>query len=557
MWMIIGANGYTLDPRANSFAVEVEGQSKSRDFEALVIHHGRVVAIGEAADLRLQFGAKVSRIIDVQGATVIPGLIDSHLHVAALGEQAAELDLSGTSSARELLLRVREFANHVPDDGWILGRGWDDNRFTAKGLPTLKELDEASGTKPMLLRRVCHHAYLANSVAFLRAGLSLDAKDPADGYYGRDEHGKLNGQVFENASRPLLLAVPKKTTSDWKNAVRIGMETALKSGLTGVHTDDVRSLGSFEAVWHTYASLIHESGVRLRVHELVDFSRMDETIGFLKAMPKEVTRDAWISRGAVKLFSDGAMGSRTAWLSEPYSDLPGWLGTPIYERDELFERVRIAHEQGLAAAVHAIGDAAVELTLMAMAAAPSVNQRDRLIHAELIRPDLISRMVDLGDSLAVDVQPRFTVSDFPWLADRVGEHRVKYACAWQKLKNAGVHIAGGSDAPIEPVSPLMGIHAAHTRRGPHSEGEGYGPEERLSALDSVVLFTKGAAFAAGQEDRFGTIAQGREADLTILSKDIVNPSCPDDILESEVLYTIVGGEIAYAFPGGFKEESTG
>lgn len=557
MWMISGANGYTLHPRSRFLHPMGAGQSVSRDFEALVIHDGRVVAIGDTADLRIQFGTRLSRIIDVQGATVIPGLIDSHLHVAALGEQAAQLDLSGAQSARELLIRVREFAHRVSDDGWILGRGWDDNRFTEKGLPTLEELDEASGGKPMLLRRVCHHAYLANSAAFRRADLSLNSVDPADGYYGRNEHGQLNGQVFENASRPLLLAIPEKTQAEWMHAVRIGMETALKNGLTGVHTDDVRSLGSFEAVWQTYSSLIHQAGVHLRVHELVDFGSIDESLRFLRALPEDAGEDAWLSRGAAKLFSDGAMGSRTAWLQEPYSDLPEWTGTAIYEPDALYERVRIAHEKGFGAAIHAIGDAAVDVTLRAMAAAPKVQQRDRLIHAELIRPDLISRMVNLGKSLAVDIQPRFTVSDFPWLAERVGGTRVKYACAWRQLQSAGVYIAGGSDAPIEPVAPLLGIHAALTRRLPYSQGEGYQPQECLSALDSVLLFTSGAAFAAGQEDRFGMIAPGREADLTILSNDIVNPTHPDDILQAEVLYTIVDGEIAHAFPGGVKEESTG
>lgn len=536
--MIVGANGYTLGPRS---------QMGRSDFDALVIDGGRVVAIGTADELRLQAGARANEIVDVEGATVIPGLIDSHLHVAALGEQTTQLNLEGTTSAAELLTRVKEYAAGMTTDGWILGRGWDDNRFTVKGLPSLQELDDAAGGRPMLLMRICHHAYLANTAALQRAGLRQDSPNPADGYYGRDEHGHLNGRVYENASRPILRAIPAKSRSAWADAVRAGMETALKTGITGVHTDDVRSLGSFDAVWQTYHALIHEIGIRLRVHELVDWHHIDEANRFFC---ETKATDEWLTRGAAKLFSDGAMGSRTAWLSESYSDQPGWSGTPIYERDELVERVRIAHEKGFGAAVHAIGDAAVDLTLEAMAAAPPVLQRDRLIHAEIVRADLIERMKNFGDKLAIDIQPRFTVSDFPWLADRVGPTRVKYACAWQTLRTAGLHIAGGSDSPIEPVNPILGIHAAHTRRFPLGGTPVYEMQECLSLTDAIWLFTAGAAFAAGQEDRYGSIGVGKPADLTILSRDIVAPSHPDELLDTDVLYTVVGGDVAYSFKDG-------
>ena len=564
MWMIVGANGYRLQDYHRTLqsgstssvqsGLDPQGRTGFDRFNALAIDNGKIVAVGDAADLRLQLGALVDRVVDVEGATVIPGLIDSHLHVAALGEHTAQLDLTGVASRDELLAKVRDFSSRISADRWVVGGGWDDNRFAVKGLPTLAELDEAAGGRPLLLTRVCHHAYLVNQAALRAAQLTLESSDPDDGYYGRDEHGRLNGQVFENASRPILKALPEKSREVWKGLVRVGMETALKQGITGVHTDDVRSLGSFDAVANVYHTLIYDEGIRLRVHELVNWASMDEALAVLEQYPYE---DEWFTRGAAKLFSDGALGSRTAWFSEPYSDQPGWSGTAMYAPEELMERVRAAHEKGFGAAVHAIGDAAVDLTLRAMAAAPRVAQRDRLIHAEVIRPDLLPVMQAFGDRLAVDVQPRFTVSDFPWLADRVGPHRVDFACAWRMMQEAGIHIAGGSDAPIEPVAPLLGIHAAHTRRRPFTEGAVYGAKECLSARDAVMLFTSKAAYAAGQEGQYGTVEVSRPADLTILSQDIVNPAHPDDMLDAEVLYTVVGGEIAYAHPGGIAKESVG
>jgi len=531
MWMLTHANGYTLD------------RQQSR-FDALVWDAGRVVAVGEEAELRLQFGQRINRVTNVEGATVLPGFIDSHLHVAGLGEQMTKLDLTGTRSAHDLLTRIRNWASHLPVDAWVEGGGWDDNRFAEAGMPTLDELDCAAGGRPLLLTRICHHAYLVNRVAFAAAGLGANPANPVDGRYGRDAQGQLSGIVYENAARPLLRAIPAKTPEQWKASVRSGMELALAAGITAVHTDDVRNLGSFAAVWQTYYSLIHQDGVRLRVHELVDWHAVDECLQALTELPAP---DDWLQRGAAKLFADGAMGGRTAWLAAPYTDQPGWYGTPMYERDVLFERVRIAHEQGFGAAIHAIGDAAVDAALAAFAAAPAVAQRDRLIHAEVIRPDLVPRMQALGSQLAIDIQPRFTVSDFPWIAARVGAKRAAFTCAWRTLQRAGLHLAGGSDAPIEPVAPMLGMHAAITRRRPGSDFGGYQLQEALDVHSALRLFTQDAAFAAGRAHEQGVIAPGWLADFTVVSEDVVEH--PEALLSAEVRYTIVGGEIAYSADG--------
>lgn len=532
MWMLTGANGYAMD-------------EKCTRFRAVVIEGERIVAVGDEAELRLQYGARVERIIDVGGATVLPGLVDNHLHVAGVGEQSMKLDLEGTYSADDMLARIEAFAVRLPADAWVLGSGWNDNLFVQPGVPTRAQLDVAAGGRPVFLTRVCRHAYLANSAAFAAAGLTDETANPSDGTYGKDADGTLNGWVYENASRPLFTAMPKWSKEMWKKALQSGMNQCLAAGVTAVHTDDVRYFGDFADTWQAYHALQVE-GLRLRVHELVDFDHIDAC---LAAMPHLPAQTDWLQRGAAKLFSDGAFGGRTAWLLEPYTDAVDERGLPIYPPDELKHRVRSAHERGFAVAIHAIGDAALAATLEAMAEGPRVKQRDRVIHAELIQPHLVERMVQLGEQIVVDIQPRFAVSDFPWVANRVGPHRSHLVCAWRTLWDAGLALGGGSDAPIEPVSPLLGIHAAVTRRAPFTNGPVYHPEQALTVEEAVRLFTQYASIASDQHTYKGVIAPNWLADFTILDRDILHERHVDDIRDAKVNYTVVGGQFAYAGNG--------
>ncbi|MCL6517496.1 amidohydrolase [Alicyclobacillus sp.] len=540
-WMMIGANGYTLRQPGRGEA-DVAGER----FDAVVVDGERVVAVGRAEDLRLQYGARVDRVMDVEGATVLPGLVDSHLHVAMLGERAMRLDLTGVSSADEMLSRIRVWARSLQPDAWVLGGGWDDNRFDDGRVPSPEALDEAAGGRPLLLTRVCRHAYLANRVAFARAGITDETPDPAGGRFGRDAEGRLNGWVYEHAGQRLLAAVPRWSEAQWRDALEAGMREALAAGITAVHTDDVRNLGTLDALWRAYRHLQRERGISLRVHALVDHGALPE----YRSLVRELAQDDWLRLGCVKLFADGALGGRTAWLDAPYTDAPGWRGTPIHAEEELVEHVRLIHEAGFGAAVHAIGDAALAAVLDALEQAPPVTMRDRIVHAEIIRPDLIRRMQRLGDHLAVDIQPRFTVSDFPWVMDRVGEKRARFVCAWRTLLEAGVHVAGGSDAPIEPVAPLVGMHAAVVRRAPGEAGAGWFPEEALTPVQAARLFTHDACYADGTERHKGVIAPGMWADFTVVDRDVLRPADPDELLEARVLYTIVGGRLAHAADGG-------
>lgn len=567
MWLLTGANGYSFDA----------GRER---FDAVVVNGARIAAVGTVTELRQQFGRRVEREVDVGGATVIPGLVDSHLHLAAVGEQALALDLTGVRDQAELFAAVRSHAAGLPADAWVVGSGWDDNRLPGGWLPTPAQLDDAAGGRPLWLTRVCRHAYLANQAAFARVGLGHHPKDPEDGRFGRDASGELNGWVYENASRAFARAIPQWTKADWERALKLGMQTALRAGITAVHTDDTRNVGGFAATWRIYRQLIHERGMRLRIHGLVDWHYLQEASDLLAdehagaAVPRQAgfvnagvnvpyigggdtgprsyaDRSEWIEVGAAKLFADGAFGGRTAWLSAPYSDAPNTSGTPMYTTAQLTERVQVARQLGFPAAIHSIGDAGLDAALTALEQAgrpgPGLTAvaRDRIIHAELTRPDLLERLAQLGNSVAVDVQPRFVCSDFPWVENRLGPLRSPWVGAWRRMLCAGLHLAGGSDAPIEPVSPLLGAHAAVTRWDPNATGMGYGMQEALTPREALQLFTVHACFANGSEGNKGVLAPGRWADMTVVDRDVVAPRHPDDIRDARVVATIVGGEFAY------------
>lgn len=546
MWMLTSANGYSLNPQLPTF-------------EAMVIDGGKIVALGQQSEIMLQYGTKVDKVVDLAGATVLPGLVDSHLHVSLVGEQALRLDLSSAQSKEEMLYLIRNQAQTLDAHEWLLGGGFDDNKLAGGRTPSLSELDEAAGGRPLLLTRICQHAFLANTRAFALAGITSSTKNPADGRYGRDASGQLNGWVYENAAKPLLQAVPRRSRQEQKRILRLGMEAALRQGITAVHTDDTRVLHGFVPTWDAYYGLIAEEHLYLRVHQLVDYSYLSERVEAMSQMP---SLPGWLEAGAVKMFSDGAFGGRTAWLSESYSDAENWFGTPIFAQDELNERVQTVHRHGLPAAIHAIGDAALDAVLTALEGAARIHDRDRIVHAELVRKDLLARMSQLGESLAVDVQPRFTVSDFPWVRDRVGPERAPFVNALRQMKQSGLHLAGGSDAPIEPVSPLLGMHAAVTRRKPFDalgtgkgtgNVSGYEMQEALSMEEALRLFTQDACFANGSEQNKGVLAPGWEADVTILDRDVLASEDPDELLRANVLYTIVGGQMAYV-DAGLKEQ---
>lgn len=559
MWMLTGANGYTMAHSGEMFS-------------ALVVDGERIVAVGEETELRLQFESRVDRIVDVEGMTVLPGFVDSHVHLSWLGTQMDALDLHAAKSKDDVLRAIRDCAAKLPDGAWIIGANWDEKQFGAsagneRGMPTIDDLDVAGGGRPVVLRRICGHVVLANRAAFRATGIGELTVDPAGGHFGRDIHGQIDGYAYEGATALMEQGLPKRTRAQLERHIMRAMQTALSVGITAVHSEDVRFIEGLHQTMDIYASL-QQNGTKLRVHQLVGYDYLDEYADYLQEKRNRSGRtpadSRWLETGAVKLFSDGSLGGHTAFLSQPYADKPDSRGLPIYSQAELDACVRRVRTLGLPVAIHAIGDGGVDAVLGALeAAGDPVALPDRLIHAEIVNAQLIGRMQSLADSLAIDVQPRFAASDLDWAMNCLGAERVAYLCAWKSMLDARLHLCGGSDAPVEPISPLLGIHAAMTRRLPDAdatvaevsasrhigwhETNPVAANRRSQALDfdaAFHLFGQGASYAIRREREKGLIKPGWLADFVVIDRDIRKQEV-DLMPETKVLQTIVGGEFAY------------
>jgi predicted amidohydrolase YtcJ len=511
--------------------------------EAVYVEDGRIRMVGSYEEVILQAGRADVERVDVGGGYGYPGLVDSHLHLAAYGMKLSMLDFSRVTTKAELLEMVRERARMTPHGEWVRGLHWDENRLQEQEPPTREELDRAAPHHPVMLTRHCFHVQAANTEAFRRAGISRETPDPSDGAFGRDERGELDGLVYENASRRLYEAMPPSSREMKKEWLRKAAREALSKGLTGVHTEDLRELGSVSDAWHMYGELTEE-GIYLRSHHLIYHPFLEEAADFGL---QTGTGDSWRKTGAMKMFADGSIGGRTALLSSPYTDDPSARGMAIHSQQELNEWVRRAREKGFSVGVHAIGDGAAEMVVRAFQShpiPPAGWQRkcDRLIHGQVLRSDLVQALKHLP--VVVDIQPRFVVSDFPWVAERLGSERLAYAYAWKTLLMSGVDCAGGSDAPIEPLDPILGLHAAITRRPPEDPAGGYLPEQKLTPLEALRLFTIGSAVAAGEENERGTCSPGKAADFTVFDRDLLAANA-DALLEARVCMTVVNGCIAY------------
>jgi predicted amidohydrolase YtcJ len=507
--------------------------------ETVVVEDGRIVDLGSHRDMTLQWGRNHATIIDLNGKMVTPGLIDSHLHLSGVAFHFLDLDLTGVTSKREMLNRIKERANTTAPGQWMVGMGWDENLFEDGAIPTIEELDHVAPHCPIYLKRICHHAFLVNSKALEMSGYQPGNPVPMGGTVVLDPTtNKPTGMLLESASLLITNHIPEKTFEELKNGLKAAMGFAVKKGLTSVHTNDPVYLGGLEQTYKLYDELINKEQKGLRCNLLIDYSllkRMKET-GLVTGFG-----NAKLQIGAVKLFADGAFGRRTAFLSEPYHDQPHEYGEAMQTQEELFEMVKEVREAGMPVAIHTIGDQALENVLDILDQFPGVNHRDRLVHTSMIRTELIPRLA-VPNRIA-DIQPRFVVSDYPWILERIGAKREQDLYAWQTLLSSGVLCAGGSDAPVEPLDPLLGIHAAVTRKSPGQTHNGWSEKEKLGMLDALKLFTIGGANATNEENAKGTISRGKFADMTVFSDNLLAMKDPDELLQTKIEMTIIDGKI--------------
>lgn len=514
--VIIAQRVVTLDP---------EGPA---DAQAVALRGGRIEWVGAAAEAVARYpDAQVVRRPD---AVIVPGLVDSHAHLTGLGKALSELDLVGTRSAAEIAARVAA----APGDGWLLGRGWDQNDWAVTEFPDHRPLSEAAPARPVALRRIDGHALWANAAAMARAGVGPETPDPPGGRIVRDAAGQPTGVFVDTAMALVEAHIPPPDAATLRAWVEKAVAACHAVGLTGVH--DAGASATEVAV---YRALEAEGALPLRVHVLLDGS--DPAIAPLVAAGPIAGEHVHVA--GVKLFADGALGSRGAWLKAPYADAPETRGIPIVHGADLREKVRRFAAAGFQVGVHAIGDAAAADVLDAFAAvlAPGNDRRFRIEHAQVVAPADRQRMAALG--VLAMVQPTHATSDMPWAERRLGPTRIRHAYAWRSLQRAGVRLSLGSDFPVERPAPVPGLHAAVTRQDAAGQpAGGWYPEEALTAEEALRGFTTDAAWAGFAEARRGRIRPGFDADLTLLDGDPLGVP-PARILGLRPLAVVVAGRL--------------
>src|SRR5690625_1470262 len=387
--------------------------------EAVVVENGRFIDLGKTKEMLHKWRSTDSEVIDFAGKAVTPGLIDSHLHISGIANNFLNLDVSGVTSKQKMLTMIRERAGSLQDGEWLIGRGWNVNIFTVGTIPTIDELDEAAPNNTLYITRICGHASLVIRLALKRSNYHQDMLFSEGGTVVLDEKtNEPTGLLLESASRIITRHIPEPTYDELKKGMRQAIKFAMEKGLTSVHTNDPRYLGGIAQTWKIYDELINGEQLRLRSNLLIDYEFLMEVdgLGLYTGYGNH-----FLQIGAVKIFADGAMGRRTALLSEPYNDAPEQYGDAMFDQDTLYGIVKKSRYLGMPIAVHTIGDQALENTLDVLDQLPTVAYRDRLIHIQVLREDLIKRLLE--PSRIVDIQPRFLAGDFPWVIDRLGDRK--------------------------------------------------------------------------------------------------------------------------------------
>lgn len=488
------------------------------------VSEGRVQAVVEGAA-----GAPPGTTrIEGAGRSLVPGMIDSHCHPFSLGWLRGNLDLKGTSNITAMRLRLRSRVQKARPGEWVVGRGWDQDAFAEKRLPDRADIDDLSPKNPAILTRVCGHIALLNSAAVTELGL----EESAGQEYERDSGGRMTGIIKEGALERAFASIPRAPESAAGELLAAEYEAA-KKGLTALHC--IVSPGSYKEELRALASLAAEGKLSLRYRVYIPFEAMDyvEEKGLRAALKGDGVRI-----NGVKLFADGSLGARTAALREPYHDDQGNQGMLRHTDEELAEMAEKADSAGYQVIVHAIGDRAVEQAADALE--PLTGRRNekmhRIEHASLLPPDLLRRLA--SSSICCAVQPPFITSD-TWARERLGNDRAEHLYPLKSMLSAGLTVSGGSDAPVESISPIAGIWSAMARSG-------YGSGQELDWGKALGLYTTGSARNGLDEATLGEIEPGMWADLTLLDSDIEGMH-PSMVRKVGVAASFVGGQQVYSY----------
>jgi predicted amidohydrolase YtcJ len=515
--------------------------------EAVAIRGRRIVAVGRSDDLRDLSGKDDWQAVDLQGRAVLPGFTDSHLHFLDYGLKASTAPLREDDSLEETLSAVRAYVQQAPPGQWVRGSGWSNNTWQKRDVPYRQLLDEVAPENPVVLSKKDGHVIWVNSIALQEAGVDATTAPPPGGVIERDpETREPTGILKEEAMYLIGDVIPLPSAPERQAVLRRAVAEAQALGITGIH-DCGTWQSATDQSFNDYQEMMGRENLGLRVFMMIPRANLDAAI---KVGLRSGFGDSYLRVGNVKLFSDGTLGSQTAEMIEPFVGQPDNLGVAAITQEELEDAIYKASSAGIACSVHAIGDRANRRVLDAFEkvrrAEVGPELRHRIEHAQLLHADDIPRFKEL--QVIASMQPIHATQDM-YLADKHWGKRSALAYAWRSVLDSGARLAFGSDAPVESMSPLVGIHAAVTRQRANGEPEGgWYPEQRLIVSEAVHAYTLGAAYACGAEAETGSITRGKLGDLVVLSENIFEMP-PGDLLTARVVATVFDGKMVYSEEG--------
>ena len=507
--------------------------------EAFSIKDGKFLMVGSTDEV-LAHKCDSTGMHDLEGRRVLPGLIDSHAHFTSLGLMDNILDLTNAASAEEVAGIVKQAAGKFSRDQWIVGRGWDQNEWEEKKFPDRKILDAVESSRPVFLERVDGHAVWVNTKALELAGISASTADEQGGQIIRRSSGDPTGVLVDSAMIPVEKLIQPAGRAEKKEAIKMAVDKCLSAGLTMVHDAGVHG-----QIIELYRELINENAFPFRIYTMISCPGGD-CAELMARGPVVGWKDKlWVR--AVKLYSDGALGSRGAALLEPYSDDPDNSGRLAMSAEDLEKAIMEVVGKGFQPGVHSIGDKSARILIDVYEKAakkyPGKDIRPRIEHAQVVTFEDIKRLGKLG--IVAAMQPIHCTSDMKWAQHRLGPERSKYAYAWRKVLESGATLCSGTDFPVESHNPFLGLHAAVTRQDQSGLPEGgWHFDNAMTMEEAIESYTLAGAKASFNENILGSIEEGKLADFVVLDKDIFSVPA-DEIHRISAFMTVVGGQIAY------------
>ena len=513
---------------------------------ALAVRAGRIQFVGSDAEAKVLAGPSTV-VIDLHGATVVPGIVDAHAHLLGLGNTLQRVNLVGSKSYDEVVDRVKAWAKDAKPGVWIQGRGWDQNLWPTKEFPTHEALSRAFPNNPVVLTRIDGHALVANAKAMELAHVTATTADPSGGRIVKLASGAPSGVFVDNAKSLIERTIPAATRADNRKAILAAVAEANRWGLTGIHDagEDAETIGIYE-------ELAKAGSYNLRNYVMLSDPGEPNSPAalqnpYIQRGPQSALYDGHLWIRAIKLYADGALGSRGAALLAPYSDEPTNSGLLVSKPEHIEAWAEAALRRGFQVNVHAIGDRGNRIVLdsfdSALKKIPKADHRFRVEHAQVLSPEDIPRFARLG--VIPSMQATHQSSDMGWAESRVGPQRIRGAYAWRSLLNTGVIVPNGTDFPVEQVNPLLTFHAAVTRQDPSNQpAGGWYPDQKMTRVEALQSITIWPAYAGFQESVIGSLSPGKYADFVILDRDIMH--VPDaEILGTRVVSTWIGGKRVY------------